>query len=132
MIGTVRVWADAAGVRRKRGPGPNGPANLKDSPLEETGFEPPVPLARIHVIFGEEKRPEVYQRGLERRRLFYGGDQRFESPSLQRRVINPSAGEEIETSRRTTSIPRRAVRSGSPRSPRVSSAGSIPRPASRI
>jgi len=30
-----------------------------DSALEQRGFEPPVPLARIHVIFGEEKGPEV-------------------------------------------------------------------------
>ena len=37
------------------------------------GFEPPVPLARFRVIFGEEKGPQA----LERR--FLGGDQRFES-----------------------------------------------------
>jgi hypothetical protein len=30
-----------------------------DSVAERRGFEPPVPLARIHVTFGEEKGPEV-------------------------------------------------------------------------
>ena len=42
------------------------------------------------MIFGEERRPEVYQRGLERRRLFLRGDQRFESRLLQRRVCKLS------------------------------------------
>src|ERR1700730_3046839 len=41
---------------------------------------------RRRLILGEEKEPEVNQRGLGRRRPFPQGDQRFESVSLQRRV----------------------------------------------
>ena len=36
------------------------------------------------MILGEEKTPEVDQCGLEKRRPFPRGDQRFESPLLQR------------------------------------------------
>ena len=39
---------------------------------------------RRRLILGEEKEPEVNQRGLGRRRPFPQGDQRFESVSLQR------------------------------------------------
>src|ERR1700730_4209460 len=45
-----------------------------------------VPLATASFILREEKEPEVNQRGLERRRSFSRGDQRFESVSLHRRV----------------------------------------------
>src|SRR6266436_4922242 len=41
---------------------------------------------RRRPILGEEKEPEVNQRGLGRRRPFPQGDQRFESVSLQRGV----------------------------------------------
>jgi hypothetical protein len=41
---------------------------------------------RRRLILGEEKEPEVNQRGLGRRRPFPQGDQRFESVSLQRGV----------------------------------------------
>jgi hypothetical protein len=40
------------------------------------------------LILGEEKEPEVNQRGLGRRRPFPQGDQRFESVSLQQRVTD--------------------------------------------
>ena len=45
---------------------------IVDSPLEGSGFEPPVPLAGERVIF-RKGRGRSHRRGLERRRLFHGG-----------------------------------------------------------
>jgi len=56
-----------------------------DSPLEQMGFELSVPLARIRLIFAEEKGLQVDQSGQNRPSVFTG-DQRFESRLLQRRV----------------------------------------------
>src|ERR1700730_5992523 len=47
---------------------------------------------RRRLILGEEKEPEVNQRGLGRRRPFPQGDQRFESVSLQRGVLYEPPG----------------------------------------
>src|SRR5437660_5534545 len=56
-----------------------------DSPLEQTGFEPPVPLAKARVIFGEEKGPEVIS-VVSKDVVFFRGDQWFESLLLYQRV----------------------------------------------
>ena len=53
--------------------------------LEQRGFELPVPLARIRLIFAEEKGLRVDQSGQNRPSVFTG-DQWFESPLLQQGV----------------------------------------------
>jgi len=55
------------------------------SPLEQTGFEPPVPLAKARVIFGDEKgrRLSAWSRKTS---SFSRGDQWFESLLLYQRV----------------------------------------------
>jgi len=63
-----------------------------DSPLEQGGFELLVPLARIRSIFAEKKSLQVDQSG-QNRPSVSKGDQRFESPSLQRGVARtPKVG----------------------------------------
>ena len=64
-----------------------------DSLVERRGFEPPVPLARVRVIFGEEKRPEVISVVSKDVVFFHRGDQRFESPLLHQRVRPQARGE---------------------------------------
>jgi hypothetical protein len=63
----------------------NVSSSLPDSLLEQTGFELSVPLARIRLIFAEEKGLQIDQSGQNRPSVFTG-DQRFESRLLQRRV----------------------------------------------
>src|SRR6266404_5758744 len=48
-------------------------SRCQDSPLEQRGFEPPVPLARVRVNFGEEKRPEVISVVSKDVVFFHGG-----------------------------------------------------------
>ena len=44
-----------------------------DWPAEQRGFEPPVPLAWVRVIFGEEKGPEVISVVSKNVVVFQGG-----------------------------------------------------------
>ena len=58
---------------------------VADSPLERTGFEPPVPLAKRAGLSGGTGVPQRRKGNLEGA-VYLGGDRRFESHFLHRRI----------------------------------------------
>ena len=82
-----------------------------DSPLEQMGFKLSVPLARIRLIFAEEKGLQIDQSGQNRPSVFTG-DQRFESHLLQQRVSrtprHPIGPGETSKASRVAILPRQA------------------------
>ena len=59
-----------------------------DSPVEEAGFEPPVPLAKRVGLSGATGGAAEAKRAVPRASFILRGDRGFESSSLQRRVTN--------------------------------------------
>ena len=69
------------------------------SPLEQTGFEPPVPLAKARVIFGEEKGPEVISVVSKDVVFFPGG------PVVRIPFALPASQQPIEAANELTAYP---------------------------